>query len=95
MFPYTEADNHMVNLDAAPASPRSSPCSPARPAVHGAFPAGLVNTDANNISPRVGVAWRVARATILRAGYSITYNAGSYATIARQLVGQPPFASTD
>ena len=33
--------------------------------------------------------------TILRGGYSITYNSGSYASIARQLVGQPPFAATE
>jgi hypothetical protein len=43
----------------------------------------------------VGVAYRLAKATILRGGYSITYNSGSYATIARSLVGQPPFAFTE
>ena len=30
----------------------------------------------------------------MRAGYGVTYNSGSYASIARQLVGQPPFATT-
>jgi hypothetical protein len=37
----------------------------------------------------------VKPSTILRGGYSITYNSGSYASIARQLVGQPPFAETE
>src|SRR5262245_30701052 len=96
VFPYTEADNRMVNLDAAPGFTAVEPVISGQTGPYtGQFPAGLVKTDANNISPRVGVAWRVHRATILRSGYSITYNAGSYATIARNLVGQPPFASTD
>jgi hypothetical protein len=52
----------------------------------------LLKTDWNNIGPRVGMAYRLARGTILNTSYSITYNAGSYASIARNLVGQPPFA---
>jgi hypothetical protein len=32
---------------------------------------------------------------VVRGGYGISYNAGAYATIARQMVGQPPFAVTD
>ena len=50
----------------------------------GAFPAGLLNTDANNLGPRLGFAYRVQPATIVRGGYSITYNSGSYASIARR-----------
>ena len=61
----------------------------------GAFPSALLNADVNNIAPRVGVAWRVKPGTILRGGYGISYNAGSYSTIARQMVGQPPFAVTN
>ena len=57
----------------------------------GAFPAGLINTDTNNIGPRLGFAYRPVRGTVLRGGYSITYNTGSYATIARRLAAQPPF----
>jgi hypothetical protein len=58
------------------------------------FPPALIGTDANNVGPRVGVAYRLAKNTILRGGYSITYNTSSYSTIARSLVGQPPFAFT-
>ena len=36
-------------------------CSPARPGPYtGAFPRALMHADANNIAPRVGVAWRAA-----------------------------------
>ena len=55
----------------------------------------MLQTDTNNVAPRVGFAWRVKPGTIVRGGYGISYNAGSYSTIARQLVGQPPFAVTD
>ena len=57
--------------------------------------AALLDRDTNNLAPRVGVAWRFKPGTILRGGYGISYNAGAYSTIARQLVGQPPFAVTN
>ena len=60
---------------------RDRPVPPAR------FPKALVDTDTNNVAPRVGFAWRVRPGTILRGGYGISYNAGSYSSIARQLVG--------
>jgi len=93
--PYTEAGGQMVNLDAAPGFTAVAPVvSGAAGPFTGAFPASLVNADVNNVAPKVGFAWRAARATILRGGYGVSYNAGSYASIARQLVGQPPFAAT-
>ncbi len=61
----------------------------------GRFRKGLINLDTNNVAPRVGFAWRIRPGTILRGGYGVSYNAGSYSTIARQLVGQPPFAVTN
>jgi len=93
--PYVEANNRMSNLDAT--SNFSSVAQVLPGAIGpftGSFPAGLLNTDTNNLGPRLGMAYRLKPSTILRAGYSITYNSGSYASIARQLVGQPPFADT-
>jgi hypothetical protein len=93
--PYREADGQMVNLDAAPGFTAVAPVvSGASGPFSGIFPDSLVRADVNNVSPRVGFAWRAARATIVRGGFGVTYNAGSYSTIARQLVGQPPFAVT-
>ena len=51
--------------------------------------------DTNNIAPRVGVAYRLKDGTVLRAGYGLSFNQGSYAQIARNLVAQPPFAVVD
>ena len=94
--PFYERGGHMVNLDAAPdfravvpvVSGGSGPFS-------GSFPRALLNTDANNVAPRVGFAWRYKPGTIIRGGYGISYNSGSYAAIARQLAAQPPFAVAD
>jgi len=95
-LPYVEINGRMANLDVTPGFTAAAPVlAGGIGPYNGAFPAGLLNRDANNIGPRVGVAYRLARSTILRGGYSITYNTGSYASIARELSGQPPFADTE
>ena len=93
-LPYVETGGQMANLDVSPAFSAASVVTPGQTgALSGtAFPAGLVKTDWNNIGPRLGVAYRLAPGTILNTSYSITYNSSSYASIARNLVGQPPFA---
>jgi trimeric autotransporter adhesin len=95
-LPYVEVNGQMANLDVAPNFTGAAVVTPGQTGPYtGAFPAGLVNPDWNNVGPRLGVAYRLARNTILRGGYSITYNSGSYASIARQLVGQPPYAQAE
>jgi hypothetical protein len=96
VMPYTEANGLLANLDAAPGFTSVVPVQAGGVGPFtGPFPAGLVNTDWNNVGPRVGVAYRPVRGTILRAGYSITYNPSSYSTIARRLGEQPPAAVTE
>ena len=96
MLPYTEANGRLANLDVAPGfTAASSVAAGGTGPFTGPFPAALLNTDTNNLGPRLGVAYRLATGTILRGGYSVTYNSGSYAAIARQLSAQPPFAETD
>ncbi len=94
--PYVEVNGRMANLDVTPTFTAAAPVVSGEVGPYtGAFPAGLLDTDANNVAPRVGVAYRIAPNTVFRTGYGITYNSGSYASIARQLVGEPPFADTD
>ena len=96
VMPYTDANGRLANLDAAPGFVGVAPVLPgATGPFTGEFPAGLINTDANNIGPRIGLAYRPVRGTVVRGGYSITYNPGSYANIARRLAAQPPAAVTD
>lgn len=94
--PFTEANGHMANLDVAPGFSAAAPVvSGASGLYTGGFPDALLNADVNNVAPRVGLAWRVNARTIVRTGYGISFNNGSYAAIARQLVAQPPFATTN
>ncbi len=94
--PFEEAGGRMVNLDVADDFSAAVPVLSGQTGpFSGAFPFALVRSDANNLAPRVGLAWRLGRGSVLRAGYGITYNAGSYASIARQLIAQPPFAVTN
>jgi hypothetical protein len=96
LWPFTEGHGRMVNLDVAPDFSAAVPViSGGTGPFTGAFPAGLIQPDTNNLAPRLGVAWRLRPGMILRGGYGISYNSGTYSTIARQMVGQPPFATTD
>jgi hypothetical protein len=96
LWPFYEENRHMVNLDVpadftAAAAVLSGGAGP----FTGAFPSALLRSDTNNVAPRVGLAWRVRPGLIVRGGYGVSYNSGSYASIARQMVAQPPFAVTD
>ncbi|HVL67598.1 MAG TPA: TonB-dependent receptor [Vicinamibacterales bacterium] len=94
--PFTEANGRMVNLDVAPGFTAAVPVfAGGSGPFTGRFPPALIRTDGNNIAPRLGVAWRARPGTIVRGGYGISYNSGSYASIARQMVSQPPFAVSD
>lgn len=91
--PFVEEHGQMVNLDPAPGFSAVAPVvSGGTGAYSGPFPRALLDADTNNIAPRLGVAWRPAPGTVVRGGYGVSFNAGSYASIARQMVGQPPFA---
>jgi len=93
--PYTEAHNRMVNLDVAPEFTAAAPViSGGTGQYSGPFPSSLVDADYNNLAPRVGLAWRMNPRTVLRGGFGTSFNNGSYAAIARQLIAQPPFATT-
>jgi trimeric autotransporter adhesin len=92
---YTEASNHIANLDVAPGFTGAQPVLPgATGAYNGTFPASLIHPDRNNYAPRVGIAWRPLKQTVVRAGYGINYNLAQYANIIQNFAFQPPFAIT-
>jgi hypothetical protein len=94
--PFVETSGQMVNLDVTPDFTAAAPVlSGATGPFTGAFPAGLIGTDTNNVAPRLGVAWRIRPGTTVRGGYGVSFNSGSYPTIAQQMVAQPPFAVTN
>lgn len=96
IWPFYERSGQLVNLDVTPDFTAAAPVISGQIGPFtGHFPKALLDTDTNNVAPRVGVAWRAKPGTIVRGGYGISYNSGSYASIARQLAGQAPFAVTD
>jgi hypothetical protein len=100
--PLQEKYNEMANLDIAPGFGDVAVVAPSVPGPYsGSFPAGLINPDYRNISPRVGLSWKVPfikRSTIVRSGYGIYYNGQSYIPFGLKLAqqpqpeGLPPFA---
>src|SRR4029077_8639011 len=73
--PYTEADNHIANLDVAPGFTAAVPVLPgATGSFNGTFPASLIHPDRNNYAPHLGIAWRPLKQTVVRAGYGFNYN---------------------
>jgi hypothetical protein len=93
--PYTEASNHIANLDVAPGFTGAVPVLPgAAGAFNGNFPASLIHPDRNDYAPRIGVAWRPLKQTVVRTGYGINYNLAQYASIIQNFAFQPPFAVT-
>ncbi len=95
--PFTEKYGRLANLDIAPDFSAVAVVTPDKSGPYsGAFPAGLVNPDRNNFSPRLGLAWKpwAAKQFLVRMGYSIFYNGSIYTQFPSQLASQPPFAAS-
>src|SRR5262249_20222305 len=93
--PFSEKNNRIVNLDVAPgvtAAVRVFPGGNGQ--FTGSFPSSLIEPDRNNFAPRVGIAWKPLKNTVVRAGYGINYNIGQYGAMVQQMAFQPPFAVT-
>jgi hypothetical protein len=88
--PYTELHDQIANLIFTPGLVTVLPVLPGTPGL----PSSLVRPDRNNFAPRVGIAWKAAPKTVVRAGYGVNYNTGAYGSIIQQLAFQPPFTFT-
>ncbi|MCP5109526.1 MAG: TonB-dependent receptor, partial [bacterium] len=88
--PLYEKFGRMSNLDFAPGFSAVTVMTPGT----GDFPRGLVDSDKNNIAPRIGIAWRPWKKKSLRvrAGYGVYFNGSVYNQMASRLGQQPPFA---
>lgn len=102
--PFSELNNRIANLDISPTFLHNAAGNSrdsvqlvlpgASSSYHGVYPPMLMHPDRNNFAPRVGIAWKLWRKTVVRAGYGINYNTTAYQSIVQQLAFQPPFATT-
>jgi hypothetical protein len=97
--PYFEKNDHIVNLAHNADFSEIAAVEPGQGSTLGqSFPRSLVNPDRSMFSPRFGVAYKPTpkffKDTVIRGGYGINYNTGQYATIAKYMANQPPYAIT-
>ena len=94
--PYTEKYNHMAIVDTNPGGGFTQAAEvlagEAAP-YSGSLPDSLVYPFRLALAPRVGLALRLPRQTVLRAGFGINFTNGQYATFATAMAHQPPFAN--
>ena len=93
--PYTEVNNRIANLDVAPGFTAAVPVLPGQSGPYnGVFPSSLIEPDRNDWAPRVGIAWKPQKKTVVRAGYGLNYNLAQYGVMIQNFAFQPPFANT-
>jgi len=93
--PLSELNDRIVNLDVSPGFTAAVPVFPNQAGPYnGIFPGTLLRPDRNNFAPRLGLAWKPLRNTVVRAGYGVNYNTTAYNTIVQNLAFQPPFSVT-
>jgi len=92
--PYIEKFNHLAELAANPGFTNIAEIYPGCTGAYcGAVPRSLVYPFHGGIAPRIGIALRLPKSTVLRAGYAINFNNGQYSTFVTSMVHQPPFAN--
>jgi hypothetical protein len=94
--PYTEKYGRLAMVDTNPPAGFTNTAEVEAGGVgasSGRLPDSLVFPYRTAFAPRVGLAWRLPRQTVLRAGYGINYSVGQYATLAAAMAHQPPFAN--
>jgi hypothetical protein len=90
--PYTEKYGHLALVDTNAAGGFTSIAevqSGSPPSFSGQLPASLVFPFRTAFAPRVGLALRLPKQTVVRAGYGVNYTVSQYATFATIMAHQP------
>ena len=91
--PYSEKYNHLATLDTGDDFSKVATVTPNTVGPYsGYFPRTLVEPEKNDFSPRIGIAWRAFKDTVVRTGYGINYTNGQYEKFVQDFAFQPPFA---
>jgi hypothetical protein len=94
--PYTEKYGHLAFVDTnadAGFTGETEVDAGANGPFSGALPNSLVFPFRWAFAPRLGVALRLPKQTVLRAGFGMNYTVGQYAKFATTMAIQPPFAN--
>jgi hypothetical protein len=94
--PYTEKYGHLADVDTNPLAGFTGLAevqSGVKSAFSGSLPGSLVFPFRTAFAPRVGLALRLPKQTVLRAGFGMNYTVGQYATFASKMAHEPPFAN--
>ena len=96
--PYTEKFGRLAMVDTNPGAGFTNTAEVQAGGVgasSGRLPDSLVFPYRTAFAPRVGLALRLPRQTVLRAGYGINYTVGQYATVAAAMAHQPMVKAKD
>ena len=93
--PWVERYDRLSNLDVGPGFTQAETVIPgSQGTFFGKFPRSLVESDRNNLAPRVALAYRLTSGTwasVLRANYGVFHPDEAYSSSANELIAQPPF----
>jgi hypothetical protein len=90
--PYTEKYGHLAMVDTNPAAGFTGAAevqSGGAPSFSGSLPASLVFPFRTGFAPRLGMALRLPKQTVVRAGYGMNYTVGQYGSFATTMAHQP------
>ncbi len=91
--PYSEKNGRLATLDPdSNFSQVATVLAGGTGPFNGLYPQTLIEPDRNDLSPRIGFAWKAFRNTVVRGGYGVNFANGQYVTFLNNLAFQSPFA---
>jgi trimeric autotransporter adhesin len=92
--PYIEKFDHLAELGVNQGFNQLAEIYPGCTGTYcGTVPRSLVFPFHAGVAPRVALALRLPKSTVVRAGYAINFNNGQFSTFVSSMVHQPPFAN--
>ncbi len=93
--PYTERYGRLADVDTNPSDAftgLAQVTAGGAGAFSGKLPDSLVFPFRTAFAPRIGLALRLPKQTVIRAGFGMNYTVGQYANFATKMAHEPPFA---
>jgi len=92
--PYIEKYDHLAELAVNQGFNQVAEIYPGCAGTYcGTVPRSLVFPFHAGVAPRVAMALRLPKSTVVRAGYAINFNNGQFSTFANAMIHQPPYAN--